>query len=71
MSILRVFAMLVALVWTSVALACPYCAGNTQGEKDGMTTLVLGAFILACYVPYAIIWRLIKQGQKMRELPPT
>ncbi len=71
MGILRTIIGIGFLVSATAALACPYCTGNTQGGKDGVTTMVLGAFILACYVPYAIIWRLIKKGQKMRELPPT
>jgi hypothetical protein len=45
--------------------ACPYCAGNTQGGKDNNTTLILSVFILAIYIPYYIIWRLIKKSREM------
>jgi hypothetical protein len=48
-------------------LACPYCAGNDQGGKDSNTTLVLGLFILAIYIPYFIIYRLIKKNRLLRE----
>lgn len=43
--------------------ACPYCAGNSQGGKDSNTTLVIGGFILVCYIPYYIFFRLIKKGR--------
>jgi hypothetical protein len=44
-------------------MACPYCAGNNQSGKDSNTTLILGLFILACYIPYWVIYRLIKKGR--------
>jgi hypothetical protein len=42
-------------------LACPYCAGNGQDGKDSNTTLILALFILAIYIPYYLIFRLIKK----------
>ncbi len=47
----------------AMALACPYCMGNGQEGRDSNTTLILSLFILACYVPYWVIWRLIKKGR--------
>src|SRR5690606_9834482 len=49
-------------------LACPYCAGNTQGGKDSNTTLILGLFILAIYIPYFLIYRLIKKHRALASL---
>lgn len=45
------------------AWACPYCVGNTQGGKDSNTTLILAVFILCTYIPYYVIYRLIKKGR--------
>jgi hypothetical protein len=45
-------------------LACPYCAGNSQSGKDSNTTLILCLFILAIYIPYYIIYRLIKKNRR-------
>lgn len=48
-------------------LACPYCAGSSQGGKDSNTTLILALFILSIYVPYIIIFRLIKKHRALKE----
>lgn len=45
-------------------LACPYCAGNSQSGKDSNTTLILALFIIAIYIPYFIIYRLIKKNRR-------
>jgi len=47
--------------------ACPYCSGNGQGGKDSNTTLILGLFILAIYVPYFVIYKLIQKHKKLKE----
>lgn len=48
-------------------LACPYCAGNTQGGKDSNTTLVLAGFILLIYIPFFIIYRMVKKQRALSE----
>lgn len=53
------------LFFVSDLLACPYCAGSTQGGKDSNTTLVLALFIACTYVPYYIIFRLIKKHRAL------
>lgn len=60
-------AILFSFLLVSDLLACPYCAGNDQGGKDSNTTLVLGIFILAIYIPYYLIYRLIKKNRALRE----
>ncbi|MFA5583116.1 MAG: hypothetical protein WDA09_02790 [Bacteriovoracaceae bacterium] len=54
------------LLFVNDLLACPYCVGSTQDGKDSNTTLVLGIFILAIYIPYIIIYRLIKKHDAFR-----
>jgi F0F1-type ATP synthase membrane subunit a len=56
-----------ALFFVTDLLACPYCAGSTQSGKDTNTTLVLALFILATYIPYTIIYRLIKKHRALKE----
>lgn len=58
---------LLSFLFVSNLLACPYCVGTTQGGKDSNTTIILGLFILSIYIPYLIIYRLIK---KQRALAP-
>ena len=62
----KIFLSLTCLLFVNDLLACPYCAGSTQGGKDSNTTLVLGIFILAIYIPYAIIYRTIKKHDAYR-----
>lgn len=47
-------------------LACPYCAGSDQSGKDSNTTLVLALFILAIYIPYYLIYRMIKKHRALQ-----
>ena len=60
----KIFA-LVLILNSSLALACPYCVGSTQGGKDMNTTWILAGFILAIYIPYLIIYRLIKKQKAL------
>ncbi len=55
-----------SFLFVSNLLACPYCAGTTQGGKDSNTTLILGLFILSIYVPFYLIFRLIKKHRKLK-----
>jgi hypothetical protein len=48
-------------------LACPYCVGADQSGKDSNTTLILSLFILSLYIPYIIIYRMIKKHKALRE----
>lgn len=58
---------LFGLFFVSDLLACPYCAGNGQGGKDSNTTLILGLFILAIYIPYYLIFRMIRKHSALKE----
>jgi hypothetical protein len=51
---------------SSLALACPYCVGSSQGGKDNNTTIVLAGFILSIYIPYLIFYRLIKKQKALK-----
>lgn len=63
----KISLLLLSLFFVTDLLACPYCTGSTQGGKDSNTTFVLGAFILAIYVPYFIIYRMIKKHNALKE----
>lgn len=56
-----------SLFFVTDLLACPYCVGNSQGGKDSNTTLILVLFILAIYIPYYLIFRLIKKHRALKE----
>lgn len=62
---------LISLFFVSDLLACPYCTGSTQGGKDSNTTLVLGLFILSIYIPFFIIYRMIKKHRALKEAHAT
>lgn len=57
---------LLGLFFSSNLLACPYCVGTSQGGKDSNTTMILAGFILAIYIPYLIIYRLIKKQKALK-----
>ncbi len=58
---------LLGILLVTDLLACPYCAGSDQSGKDSNTTLILSLFILAIYIPYYIILRLIKKHRAFRD----
>jgi len=58
----------IALFFSTGLLACPYCVGNSQGGKDSNTTLILALFILAIYIPYYLIYRMIKKHKALAAL---
>jgi hypothetical protein len=59
--------LLLNLVFVTDLLACPYCVGDSQGGKDSNTTLILSLFILAIYIPYFIIYRMIKKHRALKD----
>ena len=63
---MKVVLALVSILYSSLALACPYSVGTSQGGKDQNTTLILGGFILSMYIPYFIILRLIKKQKAFK-----
>lgn len=63
----RLSLLLLSFFFVTDLLACPYCAGNSQSGKDSNTTLILAIFILAIYIPYFIIFRLIKKHRALKE----
>ncbi len=67
----RIFVFALSLFFVTDLLACPYCVGNSQGGKDSNTTLVLAIFILAIYIPYYLIYRLIKKHRALARLSET
>jgi len=43
--------------------ACPTCAGSGNNKADVNTVIILGCFIILTYVPFYLIFRLIKKYQ--------
>lgn len=64
----RISVFLFTLFFVSDLLACPYCVGSTQDGKDSNTTAVLAIFILAIYIPYYVIYRMIKKHRVLTQL---
>jgi hypothetical protein len=59
----KLFLFLMTLFLISAAQACPNCAASNT-EKDNVVIFLLAGFILLTYIPYYIIFRLAKKGQK-------
>ena len=59
----------VMILSSSALFACPMCGGAGEVEKDQYTTFVLAGFILMTYIPYLVIFRLIKKFHRPKESP--
>ena len=42
------------------ALACPYCSG-AENARDKYTYIILMIFIALTYIPYTILYKMIKK----------
>ena len=63
------FFLLLASIFTQVNLwACPTCAGSGNNKADVNTVIILACFIVLTYVPFYLIFRLIK---KYQHISPT
>jgi hypothetical protein len=64
---MKIISFALGLFFAFDLLACPYCAGSGQAGKDANTTLILALFIIAIYIPYFLIYRLIKKHSALKE----
>ncbi len=53
--------------YSSFALACPYCAGSDGNAGDKYIVYVLAGFILLTYIPFYVIFSMVKK-KKNKEL---
>lgn len=63
-----ILSVLISFFFMADLIACPYCVGSSQSGKDSNTTLILVLFILAIYIPYFILYRMIKKHRAMKEV---
>ncbi len=50
--------------FSQTLLACPYCAGSTEGGGK-YTVVILSVFIALIYIPFYVLFRMAaKQGGK-------
>jgi len=65
--ILRLSVFIYFLLGPSLSWACPACAGSTKEDKT-YTVIILGIFILLCYIPYMLIYRLIVKNKNINRV---
>lgn len=65
---MRFFILNSIALFTTFSWACPMCAGTGQ-EKDQYTAPILIGFILLIYIPYIIIFRLIRKYRHLEQPP--
>ena len=53
---------LFTILFPTLTWACPMCTANSN--KDQYTVPILAGFILLTFIPYIIIFRLIKKYRK-------
>lgn len=54
------FLVLFIFIFSLTAWACPGCAGGINKGGTQWTLIILGTFIVACYVPFYILFRAAK-----------
>jgi hypothetical protein len=62
MNNLKFFLFFIFVTVPSFVMACPNCAGSTNG-KDKYTVAILSIFILLTYVPFYILFNLAKKSR--------
>jgi hypothetical protein len=48
-------------LFSFAAWACPGCAGGSADNKSMSTVWILGIFILLTYIPFYLLYRIIKK----------
>jgi len=49
-------------------MACPYCAGSTEGGGK-YTVIILSVFIALVYIPFYVLFRMIfTEGAKSKDI---
>ena len=54
--------------FAQLVLACPMCGGVDQDSSDTSIVSVLAIFVALTYIPYLIIFRLIKKYQRVNQV---
>ena len=57
----KIFSLFISLFIQMNVWACPTCAGSGNNKADVNTVIILACFILLTYVPFYLIFRLIKK----------
>jgi len=53
---------------SSILMACPYCAGSTEGGGK-YTVIILSVFIALVYIPFYVLFRMIfTEGAKSKDI---
>ena len=59
--------LILLLVLSSSALACPFCGGASVSENNQYTVYWLAGFIILTYIPFYLMYRLAKKGNKLKK----
>lgn len=54
------------LTFSLKIFACPTCAGGVSASKTPWTLIILGSFIVFCYIPLFILFRSAKKYDPSR-----
>lgn len=50
--------------------ACPGCAGSMNNPKDAYLVYILGGFIILVYIPFYLMYRLVKKHRNSEIVEP-
>lgn len=66
---LKYAAFSLSMFFMNFVQACPMCGGSNTSKTDSYIVYILGGFILFTYIPYLVIFKLIKKNQHLNKLP--
>lgn len=67
----KIFYLFILALPLGQALACPGCAGSMDNPRDLTYIYVLAGFIALIYIPFFIIFRVIKKNKDANVMPDS
>ncbi|MBT3981341.1 MAG: hypothetical protein HOE90_08300 [Bacteriovoracaceae bacterium] len=65
---MKILSLILGAFWINFAMACPYCAGSNPDARDKYTVFILLIFIVACYVPLAMLFNLMRKNRALNNI---
>jgi hypothetical protein len=70
LSFVKITALFFLFIFSTTLWACPMCGGSDQTDNANITIIILATFIALIYIPYYLIYRLIKKNKDFNNKSP-
>lgn len=61
---MKFISLFIFFLFSNALYACPYCMSSSSNPKDLYVVYALGTFILLCYVPMYVLWKMVIKYRK-------